>query len=292
MQYEKSALINVNSQLFANNDVLVEITPTKQVYEHNFQGDPIKIEDNSEIIFINGMLQINQDGSIYLNKDNTYSDEKIAKIDGAISGSLSKTHIAVITKNGELYISSMNEPYDENYLKGYLPTDLTLINDIPKVKEVICCEQFTFILTTDGEVYGEGQMSQEKVDYFKKYPTENEIIDINGIYKTIIALDNEGNLYAMGDKNFNYSWGGSNINFEKIDVYKNIKNISCATNHGIALNKKGQIYYWGNHCVGKAAGELYNGKVKGISNADSIYSSGFSLYIIKNDTAIKIMLDN
>lgn len=292
MQYDKSALINVNSQLFANNDVLIEITPTKQVYEHNFQGDPIKIENNSEIIFINGMLQINHDGSIYLNKDNAYSDEKIASINGAISGSHSKTHIAVITKDGELYVSSINEPYDENYFKGYLPTDLMLVTGIPEVKKVICCEQSTFVLTSDGEVYGQGQISQEKVNSFRKYPTKNPIIDIDGTYKTLIALDNSGNVYEIGNKDFKFSNGGLNKNFNQLNQYKKIQSISCAINHGLTLNNKGKVFYWGNHSVGKAAGEEYSGKIKSIVNADSIYSYGFSLFIVKNNKVIKIKLDN
>ena len=138
--YDKSTLINKNSQLYASNDILVEITPDGTIYEHDFKRDPKKVCENSDIIYMDTYLLIKKDGGIYFNKDKDYIGEKLSQIDDAISVSYSSTHIAIITKDGKLFVTSMLNPYDENFYNKKLPTDFTLVKDIPKVKKVVCGE--------------------------------------------------------------------------------------------------------------------------------------------------------
>lgn len=285
---QKSKVINLSSQFYVFNGNLYEITPEKTLYEHTFNSEPEKVEENTDIIFLHDNMQIDKDGSIYINKDGILSSKKIAQIEGAVSGSYSDTHTAVINKDGELFITSMIDSHDKGFYNMELPTDFTEIQDIPKVKKVICCLKITFFLTYDGEVYGREMISDENTYYITKFPTDNPIVDINGSNNTLIALDNKGDVNLIGPSDF--SSGDvipyTNMQFENVST--NIKEISSCHNHGFVLNKSGRVHFWGVRCIGKASDEPYSGNIKGIWNADNIYSSGLYLYVLKNDKIKKV----
>ena len=82
--FEKSIIINKTSDFFTKGNLIIEITPDKKLYEHNFDGDAKLVEENTSIIFIRDRLQINADGSVYLNNHSMYSNNKIATIEGAV----------------------------------------------------------------------------------------------------------------------------------------------------------------------------------------------------------------
>lgn len=287
-KYKKSKLINVNSKLYPCSNLLVEITPNGTIYEHDFSGKPKKVSENSNIIFTkNTYLLIKKDGGIYLDNKDDYIGEKIAQIDNAATGSYSLTHLAVVTSTGELYVSSMNKIYDENYYKGNIPTDLSLVKDIPKVKKVVCGDECTFFLTVDGEVYG--YFKGINNNQYKKIDIKNSIKDIDGWHKTFVALDENDNVYEIGNSNFSFTGGGG---FGAREKFMDITAIATSDNPGFILNQNGNVKYWGCHNEGKAADVSYSGKIKDIKNVDKIYYYNSSLYLIKKNTVIKVNVDD
>lgn len=283
IKYDKSTLININSKFYPKYNRLVEITPDGTIYEHNFSEKPKKVFENSDIIYLESNLLIKKDGGIYFDRKNDYSGEKFAQINNAVSGSISLTHLAIVTSTGELYVTSINKLSDINSSTIGTPTDLNLVTGIPKVKKVVCGDECTFFLTVDGEVYG--NYKNDKSNSYKKIEISNSIVDVDGWHKTFVALDKKGNTYEIGNNNFGYL---GDCNYGAQEMKTNIVSISASSNPGFLLNKKGKISYWGCHNEGKAADVSYNGSVKGISGADKIYYSSRSLYVIKKNTIIKV----
>lgn len=72
------------------------------------------------------------------------------------------------------------------------------------------------------------------------------------------------------------------------DCLRNVKSIAVGSQQGILLNKAGKDKHWENECSGKAAGVSKEGTFKSIWNADRILCSEMSVYVVKDNSVIKL----
>lgn len=281
MSYKKSVIINRSSEFFINSDKIIEITPEKTLYEHDFKGKAKKVCENTDIIYIQNNLQINKDGSIYFNENDKYSERKIAQIPGAISGSYDYDHISIVTKDGKLYLSSILDRDNKEKFNSKMPEDLKLITDIPKVKKVVCDDVVTWFLSEDGEVYVRGKLLSKEFATFTKINCENKVIDIDGSSGTLVALDEKNNVHVIGDVSFD----GWDLSYEFKQKYKNISSISALAGYGVAIRKDGKVEFWGTRTSGKG-NETYSGKVKNINNASKVFNNNSVIIVLEDNILI------
>lgn len=293
MKYSKSTIIGKASSWYVNMEkhTLIEITSEGRQYEHNFKDRANYIKTNTEVTFIcednsrdseGTYLIIHNNGSIYIKKQMESEATQIGLIEDAICGAINEDNIAIITADKRLYFKGKlgNSRYDE----------FNLINGITNVKEVVCGKTYTFVLTVDGEVYGIGLNSKEENEAFIHYETAYPVNELCGTDETIVALDNKGNVYELGNAYFMYYGWKTYSEFHQLKKYKNIVAIETGIDHGILLDISGRVHYWGNECIGKASEEYVTGTIKGIFSADEIYCSGYDLYIVQNNKVFHIEL--
>ena len=198
--------------------------------------------------------------------------------------------MAIVTSTGELYVTRMLNPKDTEYYDYIIPNELIMVADIPKVKKVICCEFFTAILTYDGKIYCYGIFYNNNYTAFTKINSENQIIDIDGSLNTLVVLDDNNNIYEIGERGFAHSVSGGNAYLMKKN--NNILQISAIGGYGVALKQNNDVIFWGVRNVGKAANEPYSGIAKGTKKAEKILNNGSTIFVFKNNKIIKVQLDD
>lgn len=276
---------------------LIQVMDDGVIYEYNYDNEVHKIVPSSPIIYIDEnrtqkteqrQLLIYKNGDIYVDDASQYKGEKIGNIDNAISGTISSKHIAIVTQTGDLYAYGSNQNGELGVAEVEGTGEFILVKDIPKVKKVICQDDYTFMLSEDGYVYGCGLWFKEKYPIFTLHKTKNNIIDIGCTFQTVVALDTKGYVYELGFPDFTEFGSQNNRDFERVKWLSNIKNISVGHHKTVVINKKGKVSFWGARNVRKAAGVHFIKRVYGINNADKIYGGSRFYYVIKNDTAYKI----
>jgi alpha-tubulin suppressor-like RCC1 family protein len=293
MKYSRSTIIGTASSWYANREkhTLIEITTDGRQYEHNFKDKANAIKTDTKITFIcedntgnseGTYLIIHNNGNIYTRKQMESEAMQIGLIKDAICGAINQDNIAIITADERLYFKGKlgNSRYD----------DFSLISGIPNVKQVICGKTYTFVITVDGEVYGIGLNPKEQNEAFIHYKIAYPVKELCGTNETIVALDQKGNVYELGNASFKQFARKTYSEFHRLKKYKNIVSIATGYNHGMLLDKRGRVHYWGNECIGKAAGVYVTGTIKGIFSADDIYCSDCDLYIIQNNKVFYVEL--
>lgn len=280
--YAKSTVINKASQFFVKDNSILEITPDKKLYEHNFNGKARLLEENTKAIFIENNLKIENDGSIYIN------EKKITTIEGAISGSYNKTNLAVITEDKELYTTRLKYYFDEDYNQSSIPSVLEKVPDIKKAKKVICCDCFTYVLTEEGDVYRQGKYLDNLIyEVFTKIDTDFKFTDISGSRNGLILLDQNNIAHLLGSGLLAIM--GSDYSITKLD--DGINKISDIGGTGCAVNKTGSIIVWGVKYEGKGYYDMIK-VLKNVKKADNVLNNDLNIFAFEDNVIVRVTVDN
>lgn len=117
------------------------------------------------------------------------------------------------------------------------------------------------ILENDGSIYfcGDYELNaSNNNNMLIKTPTKidlPEMIDISSGIGHIVALSNDGEVYAWGRNKYGQLGNGLELDEytspEKIESLTNIIKIESGINHSIALDHNGNIYAWGDNSYGQ-----------------------------------------
>jgi len=149
-----------------------------------------------------------------------------------LNASAGKSHTALVDNKGRLFVTGNNEEgqlgiEDTKVIKE--PTLVSWINE--KVKEAVCGESNTLVLTIKGQVY----------DICKS----NQLVFEDGI----VSIAAGGYSAAITDKGKVYLWGtctfGKLLKPTLIKELSNAKHISIGASFGLMLDREGQVFVWG-----------------------------------------------
>lgn len=146
------------------------------------------------------------------------------------------------------------------------------IEDLPNnIKLLECGQDHSFFLTSDGKLYacGWGADGQTGLGHYDNQPIPAQVKgDIEGarIQKvssyvdTVLALDNEGNLFGWGNTEYGQFRKLTGIESEQFNIPRHLKlknipgkiiDIAAGGTICAILNDKGQVYVWGFGILGK-----------------------------------------
>jgi len=283
-----------------SNGTFVEIGSNGFIYEHDFINDARKATEDANIIFITEdkstikerQLIIKKDGSILVDEKGEYSGQLVGIVDDAVSGDISSNHIMIVTESGDLYAYGGNKYGELGINIDAEASKLIKVKDISGVKKVVCGEDYTFILTDTGEIFGCGKFLNQSFSIFNKYELGKKCLDIDCAIQTLIALDIDGNVYELGNESFTFMGGFTYSDFHKINWLDNILSIQASGQYGVALSNKGKISYWGTRTVGKASDETIHDTIRSLSDVKAVYSRQNHIFAIKNNKVIRITLSH
>lgn len=276
----------------------IQISKDGYIYEYDFNNKVNKIKNDNGIIYINysegyvedpKQLLIRSNGDIYTDRDFKHEGHKVGQVKNAVAGAICERHIAVVTKDGDLYTYGNNEFGQLGLGNNSNTEEFTLVKGIPKVSKVMCGPDYIFILTIDRELWGCGKFMDNLSNSFIKYSFDNYIIDVECLNETIILLDEAGDIYQMGYDNFIPGPGGRIYDqFKKMPQYKDIKKITVGMETGVAIDREGNIFYWGTQTEGTALFESKQGIITNLHFTEEIHCQDSYIYAINNDTVTRI----
>lgn len=212
------------------------------IYTYSYEAsEPSKQVGDENLIFYKNKgrsLIIKQDGTIFLDQTGGFNGKKIGKVPGAIMGDFSEHHVAVVTKDGELFMYGENKNGEIGQEGTVILNQFTKINNIPYVRKVVCGEIYSCILSSEDELWISGKLGTNQWELFTKQTTTYPIKDVDGGEYTIFYLDTMGDLYCFGTYPIEYeSLNG------KVEGLSNIQFISVARGNTAVIDKEGNIYY-------------------------------------------------
>src|ERR1044071_8037904 len=247
------------------------------------QYDPIIINGNDSSNFIIKQKKIYACGRNYGFRLNVI--DKVCHFENIptenikyISNRYGDTHIAILTKNNDIYIYSMIPP--QKKMSYNIPNYL--------INTIVCSKFYTLALTNCGKIFshdiswdgiipdnftqiisiksaisiscghshGIALMKNNKLVSWKYNEFEQlQSIDLENIISVecgslfTIALDKYRSLYAWGADIFlGLSYKNPKKYYETPQkIYSNISQISCGHNHIVALSNMGDAYVWGSN---------------------------------------------
>lgn len=189
-----------------------------------------------------GLLGITTDGTVLSTKDYNTWEDKNTKYNCycrelAIGYSKDDWYEIVVTKGGQIApMDPQNEHLPDLYLDGNFVSSYTRLKS---VKDIVTCQESCdmFCLTTDGKVHYAGGFIGFDSNLGKGETSSwNRIIDIESGNQHIVALREDGTVYAHG----------SNAKGEcDVSNWKNIVRIEAYRNTTVGYASDGSIYVAG-----------------------------------------------
>lgn len=210
-----------------------------------------------------------------------------------------------IDKDGNTYSWGDNTykqlGYETENIYSYIPQ--TINTDF---NSIAAGELSTWISDELGYIYKWGYMPNGNPDMYVnqqsynplKIPFGSKFIQVDAKRNSVVALDENGNVYTWGDGSY-YDLGhgqeNKNINYpQKVEGLPKIVKVAKGKNHTLALDENGYVWGWGNNSSGELGNDL-KGKVyipTKISRIDHITDisagTGFSAAIREYDGSSKI----
>lgn len=161
---------------------------------------------------------------------------------------------AIVDEKGSFYIINKGNP-KKNLMRYSL--------GVPVV-EVVCCNSFICVLTSDGRVFGNGSLNGNSQGFSDISSLENHTITkITGYSDSCAALTNDGHVYIYG-KNDHGQFG----NKTTIDDYSGFKNTGLGqaakdislSDHLLILTRGNEIHGCGDNYLGQLLDNSCNSK--------------------------------
>jgi len=279
------------SFLFLYNQIINSKLNKDKIYSyHQFNDSHRKVLLSNETdLFIWGNGKVSNT-SIYTNfHPHKISNSSPVKLpNNIIDMSFNKYYATAIDKDFNLYIWKeplLNSEENPN-INNNERDNVIKVNTNLKVEKVNFTDDKIFLLTTDGDVYFYRiiitKLEKSSTYFEDNTPEEKTEIDFDNIIKIkelsnirnistgrdhFVALDKEGNVFAMGDDSYGQLGLGNftkereqqmrdSYNFivrrerkpkhvEKLS--EKIVKIACGENHTLALSEAGNVYGYGNN---------------------------------------------
>lgn len=207
-------------------------------------------------------------------------------------------HNIVVNVNNETYSWGRNEfgqlGIGSNEANVYVPTKVCDID----FKTLASNDVTTYAIDEKYNLYRWGYMSNTNISNYSNGSSipldisfKNKFVQIDSKRNSVVALDENGDVYTWGDGAY---WdlghgigNNSNLYYPKIvEGLPKIVEVAKGKNHTLALDEDGYIWGWGNNSSGELGSNL-KGKVyvptqiSGISNATKISAGeGFSVALV------------
>lgn len=149
-----------------------------------------------------------------------------------------KFYGSVIDEDGGVYFIDIKDSRKAPY---------PIYFDAPAV-EIVCSNSFKVVLLSDGRVFGNGKLNDDK-ETFVQVPSlsSHKITKISGYSYACLALSEDGSVFSYGGNNYGQLGVDSTINnyenFTKIEIPgdKKIKDIACSA-HSLILSREGELF--------------------------------------------------
>lgn len=279
----------------------------------NDKEDENGMNRNKHIELFDGInATIKEDGSIYIwGADDSFTDT--ASLKNAVSVSVGKAHIGVITQEGSLYMWGDNScgQLGNGTTRGTLEPKKIMDN----VSYVELGRYHSGAVTTDGELYMWGANSYGQLGdgtttgTLKPKKIMDNCVQFSTSYRHTGAVTKEGSLYTWGEGTYGELGNGTKSDsLEPTKIMDDVVQVSLGFLHGSAITKDGNLYLWGDPYKGAIGyGEsnnkdtmyplqiMTNIKFSELSLGDS-YSSAVTedgtLYMWGNNEDCRLGVDN
>ncbi len=168
------------------------------------------------------------------------------------------THAAVATSDGLLYVQGDNSTGALGIEEKQVNDEFVQVPNLQNVVKAVCGINCILVLNADGEVFMSGTLAGGlSYQTFTKLEVPEKIKDIAASYKseTLIALGVDGDVYEMGISYFAKSYYDELFcsphevfysSFQKISKLKNVVSITTPGLTACAIDKTGNVFYWGS----------------------------------------------
>jgi alpha-tubulin suppressor-like RCC1 family protein len=268
-------------------------------------GDHTFILNDMNELFCCGVNRYGQLGLGNFNDMNRFI--KVNLIIGEIKNIVcGKHHDFILNNNNELYACGKNNNGQlglENFENYNVFTKVDLPEEIGKITQINCGEEYTFLLNEKNKLFICGKFGycvKKSINKFTKMPINiGEITNIYCMDSSIFIKNKNDDLFVAGsnfyeEKDFleestsiNKKNKISRINFD-IKEIKNIKNIICGGYHAFLLNHTNELFSYGFNDFGQLGQGNYKYMdqfMKVILNDDIIYKEYLDEKLMIDDNA-------
>ncbi|MDP4153674.1 MAG: hypothetical protein Q8865_09600 [Bacillota bacterium] len=152
-------------------------------------------------------------------------------------------------------------------------------------RQTISASKFPVVIDNKGNAYVWGQI------LYKFYSLPQKVLEgvasVDSSNNHAIFLKEDGTVWAMGGNAFGALGNGTTKDSDvpvQVSVLKDIVGISDGFLEGLALEKDGSVWLWGNN-------NLTPVKIKSLKNVVSIYATGFIDVFLKSDGTVWYLTD-
>lgn len=282
LKYNHTLLCTTDNRVFASG---VNKTDKVQYYFYDTSNDILNISNSFKSINYDSQELTNINDTSYCNTfieiteylKQYMNSEKIKKVFTTYLGSF------FITTNYKVYVCGYNKYYQLGLLnkQNYeIPTQIQFPSNV-YIKDIQCGYYFTAFLSTYGEVYITGKITNNSIPII--FPTEFEFIDPNIKFRsiqanneTLLLRDIDHNLYILGRNVFDNSIYNT-ITYLHDDSVFNISKNSISSD--ISYSNVNYIYLYGSnkYLISDLSGIENNTKYKYYSN-DIINDISYAIY--------------
>lgn len=222
----------------------------------NDKEDENGMNRNKHIELFDGInATIKEDGSIYIwGADDSFTDT--ASLKNAVSVSVGKAHIGVITQEGSLYMWGDNScgQLGNGTTRGTLEPKKIMDN----VSYVELGRYHSGAVTTDGELYMWGANSYGQLGdgtttgTLKPKKIMDNCVQFSTSYRHTGAVTKDGSLYTWGEGTYGELGNGTKSDsLEPTKIMDDVVQVSLGFLHGSAITKDGNLYLWGDNDYGQ-----------------------------------------